>query len=446
MRSHKPAFRERRAVRVAVTTLAATTLLLSACGDDGDDDDTAGETPEEPEDEPEEPADEEEPMDDEPIIVGSTLSLTGAFGPTGVIHQIVGEQFVDQLNANGGLLGRPVEWTVLDDESDSAQVTTLYERLINQDQVDLVIGPYATPNIIPAVAVAERAGYTIPHHTAIHAPLLSYDCQFPGWSMDPVPDDFTSELLFELLTSLPDAPETIALVTNESGSTQPMTEGFVEQGVGQGMLGLADDYDLEVVEDVRYPPGNQEWSTIATQLRDANADIVINNGIAVDPVGLLEAMAQLDYEPPMFFTLFPAPGPVLGLGELGEGTLSVSLFEPNEPILDQYGDDVRAIVEEFSARSADAGLPYTVFESQAAASWNTWEILAGAVEGAGSLDQQAICDYLHDSGVDTTLNGHLTFDPAISNFWESNVGIKQVQNGDWVMVWPADRAAADAIQ
>jgi branched-chain amino acid transport system substrate-binding protein len=436
-----------RAFRAAVGTLAATTLLLAACGGDGEDGtaDPAEEEPaDEAEDDPEES--EDEPADGEPIVVGSTLSLTGAFGPTGVIHQIVGEQFVDRLNENGGLLGRPVEWTLLDDESDSAQVTTLYERLINQDQVDLIIGPYATPNIIPAVAVAERAGFTIPHHTAIHAPLLSYECQFPGWSMDPVPDEYTSEQLFELLATLPEPPETIALATNESGSTQPMTEGFVAQDVGQGMLGLAEEYGLDVVADVRYPPGNQEWGSVATQLRDADADIVINNGVAVDPVGILEAMAQLNYEPPMFFTLFPAPGPVLGLGDLAEGTLSVSLFEPNEPILEQYGDDVRAIVEEFSERSADADLPYTVFESQAAASWNTWEILAGAVEGAGTLDQEAICDYLHENGVETTLNGHLTFDPGVSNFWESNVGIKQVQDGDWVMVWPEDRAAADVRQ
>ncbi|HEU4540738.1 MAG TPA: amino acid ABC transporter substrate-binding protein [Jiangellaceae bacterium] len=428
----------RSRARAYGSAVAAMALILAACGGDDADDDTA----EEPQTEA--PTDGEEPSG-EPIVIGSTLSLTGAFGPTGAIHQIVGEQFVERLNENGGLLGRPVEWQLLDDESDSAQVTQLYERLINQDQVDLVIGPYATPNIIPAVAVAERAGYMMPQHTAIHAPLLTYQCQFPGWSMDPVPDEYTSELLFEMLAGLPDPPQTIALVTNESGSTQPMTEGFVEQGVGQGMLGIAPEYDLEVVADLRYPPGNQEWGSIATQLRDADADIVINNGLAVDPVGIVEAMAQLDYQPPMFFTLFPAPGPILGLGENAEGVLSVSLFEPNEPILEQYGDEVREITEEFSQRATDAGLPYTVFESQAAASWNAWEILVGAVEGADTLEQEALCDYLVENGVDTTLNGHLTFDPEQHNFWESNVGIKQVQNGDWVMVWPEDRAAADVV-
>ena len=48
-------------------------------------------------------------------------SLTGAFAATGAIHKIAGEQFVERLNANGGLLGRPVEWMVRDDESDQAR-------------------------------------------------------------------------------------------------------------------------------------------------------------------------------------------------------------------------------------------------------------------------------------------------------------------------------------
>ncbi|HET9457186.1 MAG TPA: ABC transporter substrate-binding protein, partial [Candidatus Limnocylindrales bacterium] len=123
------------------------------------------------------------PPSGEPITVGSTLSLTGAFGATGVIHRIVGEQFVQRLNANGGLLGRPVEWTVLDDESDQARVTQLYERLISQDEVDLIMGPYATPNILSAMAVAERYGYVLPQHTAVIAPLMTYECQFPAWSI-----------------------------------------------------------------------------------------------------------------------------------------------------------------------------------------------------------------------------------------------------------------------
>ncbi|MPZ26052.1 MAG: ABC transporter substrate-binding protein [Micromonosporaceae bacterium] len=419
----RPASEEVSAVRTRTiiirSSVAAVLILAAACSDP----DEAG-------------------GDEEPIVVGSTLPLTGAFAATGVIHQIAGEQFVEQLNANGGLLGRPVEWRLLDDESDQAQVTQLYERLINQDEVDLIIGPYATPNIIAAVAVAERAGYVIPQHTAVLAPLLTYECQFPGWSIGPTPDVYVPEQLFEALASLPDPPTRLALVTNESGSAGFMTNGLAEADTGGGMRAIAPEHGLEIAADLPYPPGNQEWGSIAAQLRDADPDLVINNGLGVDPVGLIEAMEQLDYRPPMFFSLFPAPGPLLGLGEPAEGALSVSIFEPNEPVLAQYGDEVRGIVDEFAQRATDAGVAYTAFETQATASWNTWETLAGGVEGADSLDQQVLCDHLRDNGVETTFSGHLTFDPAVSNFWPSNQGLKQIQDGEWVMVWPAERAAA----
>ncbi len=123
-------------------------------------------------------------------MVGSTLALTGAFAATGIIHKIAGEQFVARLNARGGLLGRPVEWKVLDDASDTTKIATQYEQLISQDNVDLILGPYATPNILAAMAVAERHGFVMPHHTAVLAPQLTYPCQFPGWSIGPTPNSY----------------------------------------------------------------------------------------------------------------------------------------------------------------------------------------------------------------------------------------------------------------
>ena len=71
------------------------------------------------------------------------------------------------------------------------------------------------------------------------------------------------------------------------------------------------------------------------------------------------------------------------------------------------------------------------------------EILVAGVEGSGSLEGQAICDSLHESGAETTFAGSLTFDPAVNNFWPTNQGLKQIQGGDWVMVWPPDIAAAE---
>ncbi len=92
----------------------------------------------------------------QPIRIGGTLSMTGPLAATALIHQSVGEIYVEQLNKKNGLLGRPVEWVLYDDQSKPDLTRTLYEKLITVDKVDLPIGPYATGNILSAMAVAHE--------------------------------------------------------------------------------------------------------------------------------------------------------------------------------------------------------------------------------------------------------------------------------------------------
>jgi len=186
-----------------------------------------------------------------------------------------------------------------------------------------------------------------------------------------------------------------------------------------------------------------DWAPIATQVRDANPDLVIDNGLGVDAVNILTAMKQLNYTPKKMFALFPAPGPLLAAGPQAEGMLSVSMFEPNQATLAKLPPEATEIVNDFTKRATEAKLPYKVFETQATASWNAWQILTDGVKAAGGTDQQKICDALHAKGADTTFSGHLTFDPKDHNSWPTTQTLKQIQNGDWVTVWPKDRAAGD---
>jgi len=100
-----------------------------------------------------------------PVRIGSTLALTGALAATGLVHKIVGEIYVEQLNRKNGLLGRPVEWVLKDDQSRPDLARTLYEQLITVDKVDLIMGPYATANILSAMGVAQRYNKVLIHHT-----------------------------------------------------------------------------------------------------------------------------------------------------------------------------------------------------------------------------------------------------------------------------------------
>ncbi len=92
----------------------------------------------------------------EPIKVGVTASLSGEYAAPGG-EQLEGIQmWAHDLNARGALLGRPVEIVYYDDKSDASTSAALYERLISEDKVDLLLGPYSSGLTLAASGVAEK--------------------------------------------------------------------------------------------------------------------------------------------------------------------------------------------------------------------------------------------------------------------------------------------------
>ncbi len=377
-----------------------------------------------------------EPSGD-PIRVGSTLSLTGFLAPTAAIHKAVGEVFVDRINEQGGLLGRPVEWVLLDDESAPDTSAALYERLITEDEVDLVIGPYGTGNITAAMAVAERYGYVFPHHTASLTYAYTYACQFSSWSTGLHPNITNPNLLYDAIESSGNSPETIGFVINEFPGTMFIAYG--QDGTDEGgAVTEAEKRGYDVVLDITFPTAITDWAPIAAQVADADPDFLYIGGLGVNAADLITAMNAIDYHPRGMFTQWDAPGPLLGT-EGSDGIMSVTIFEEHPP----FTDDPEAVevAADIDAALADAGIPYNKVETQAAASWTAWEYLQQAAEGAGSLDQQAMCDYLIENGADTLFHGEIQFYPEEQNYYIDLSKIKQIQDGDWFVVYPAEFAA-----
>lgn len=372
----------------------------------------------------------------DPIVIGSTLALTGFLAPTAAIHKVAGDLFVKQLNDNGGLLGRPVEWVVLDDESVPDNAASLYERLITEDGVDAIIGPYGTGTITAAMQVAERYGYVMPQHTGSLTYTYGYDCQFPSWPAGRNPNITNSELVYDALESTGTPPESIAFVINQFPGTMYVAYGQPDTDEG-GAVSLAEDRGYSVVLDINYPSNTTDWGPIAAQVRDADPDFLFLGALGVDGPNLIAAMDALDYQVPGMFLQWPAPGPMLGAGDSAVGAMSVTAFEPHPPFTDNPG--YAAISQAFSDAATAAGLPYTAFETQASASWAAWQILIAGIEGSGGLDQAAACDYLLNNTIDTVF-GPIEFDPDQNNYYGDLSYVKQIQDGDWVVVWPANGA------
>lgn len=366
----------------------------------------------------------------EPIRIGSTLALTGPLSATALTHKLVGEIYMEQLNARGGLLGRKVQWVLKDDQSKADLARTLYEQLVTSDKVDLLMGPYATGAILSAMGVAQRYGKVLVHHTFGIPSLAKYDMHFPAWSIGPTPGTTVPNTLFDALAASAKPPKTIAIVTSKFPSIHFMSVGGREVAKSRG---------LKEVLFLEWEFGNRDFGPIAARVKDANPDLVWMGDIALEGNMLLDAMKKIDYTPPIHFHIYPAPGPMTKSPD-GTGALSLTIFEEHPPFTDDKA--AAEFVKVFNERAAKAGLPDTSVEVQAAASYSAWQILEAGVRGANSLEDKAIAAWLRKNKVDS-IHGMLRFDGP-NNYGDDLMKIKQVQNGAWVVVWPKEFAAPGA--
>ena len=163
-----------------------------------------------------------------PIRIGGTLALTGPLAPTALLHKIAGEVYIDELNKGNGLLGRPVEWVLLDDQSKPDLTRSLYEKLITVDKVDLIIGPYATSGILAAMSVAQRYNKVYIHHSFGMPHLAKYEMHFPTAAFGPQPNVTLPTTIFNALASTTNPPKTVAIVTSKFPSAQFQSSGAKE--------------------------------------------------------------------------------------------------------------------------------------------------------------------------------------------------------------------------
>lgn len=366
-----------------------------------------------------------------PIRIGGTLSLTGPLAQTALLHKIAGETFVDILNEGNGLLGRPVEWLLLDDQSKPEVARSLYEKLITGDKVDLIVGPYGTNSILAAMGVAQRYNKVIVQSSMGIPKLATYDMQIPASPFGPDPAKENNALVLDCVASLPAAPKSVTVVTSKFPSAQFMAEG---------MRDVAKQRGLAVPLYLEYEFGTRDFASIAARVKDANADFLWVGALGLEGNQLLESLKKLDYSPKLHYYLYPAPGPLLASPE-AKNALAQSFFEDSPPFSTRVG--VAKFSPMYRARAVKAGIPYTQLDSQAMGTYNVFYLLTRAVEATKSLDDKVLAQWLKKTTVETpfgsqSFNGPNNHGPGI---WL----VKQVQNGKWVVVWPRAVASAPII-
>jgi branched-chain amino acid transport system substrate-binding protein len=366
-----------------------------------------------------------------PIVVGGSLSLTGVFAPTANIHRVVGEVFVDWVNECGGVLGRPVEWVLLDDQSQPDQVTSNYERLITVEDVDLLMGPYAGANILAGAGPAQQNDMVYPTHTNGVPDINLGEFHFPSWQIgngeDPEvlpPWEPVADLVFNALESTGEPVETVFYLTNKFPTTQNIYDGARAVGGERG---------FEEVGAVEYDLGTTDFSSIALRIQASDPDFIFMSGIALDGLNLFDAFEAIGYLPRSTFVALPSPGPMMGLGETADGVMSLSIFEENSTLADD--PLTQEFIERFQAAAAEEEL-LTIVETQAAASMSAWQLLFKAVEETQSLEQTVIRDWLSENEFEV-VQGMISFD-GYNGYGTDHNRIIQIQDGERYLVWPEE--------
>ncbi|HEV8438917.1 MAG TPA: amino acid ABC transporter substrate-binding protein [Methylomirabilota bacterium] len=365
-----------------------------------------------------------------PVRIGGTLALTGPLAPTALLHKLAGEIYVEELNRGNGLLGRPVEWVLLDDQSKPDLTRSLYEKLITVDKVDLLMGPYATSGILAAMGVAQRYQKMLVHHSYGMPHLAKYEMHFPTAAFGPEPNRTVPARIFDALATTSAPPRSVAIVTSKFPSAQFQSFGAKE---------VAEKRGLKVALYLEYEFGTRDFGAIAARIKDATPDFLWVGALGLDGNQLLEAMKKLDYTPPRHFHLFPAPGP-LAVAPDGKLALAHTFFEEHPPLTNNAG--AQRLIPLFHERAGKANVPYVNVDTQAAGSFAAWQLLEAAVTATKSLDDKALAQWLKKNPVDTLI-GRLRFDGP-NNYGDDLSKLKQVQDGKWVVVWPKEFAAPGA--
>jgi branched-chain amino acid transport system substrate-binding protein len=410
--------------------VAVLALFASACGlaEEGADQEEAAS----PEDtggtvapEAETPATAAEGASGEPISIGATLPLTGAFADTGAFVAEGYEDWVDNVNEEGGLLGRPVELTIEDDTSDVGRATSLLERLITQDEVDLVLGGYPGSSAAAQMAIAEQYGKV---YVSMGGHLSSFEQGYEYvFGAPPLMGEWWYRGFFDYLEQLPEEerPSSAAMVTINNP---------VGAAVRDGTLADLERVGIELVMDELYDAPLASADTLVNQAMQSEAELFIANSFFPDGVLIVRSVNALGYQPDALLegigTLIPSWSEELG--EEGNYVISGTAMHPDLPFA-----DVQTISELSEQRYATDQAPiYYMFGA-------TWaQVLVEGVRGADSLDDAAIRDWLKSNEV-TTIGGTFTFDER--GLPEPYSYATQVIDGVAELVLPPDVATTEPV-
>jgi branched-chain amino acid transport system substrate-binding protein len=327
-------------------------------------------------------------MSEEPIRIGYCLSLSGILAPNGKTAYLAHKLWEENINNNGGLLGRRVQLVCIDDQTNPYLVLEIYRKLLVEEKVDLIIGGYGDNSIKPAMPlVIENKRFFVGLMGLAVNQEFNYGNYFVMIPTGPDPGIGLTEGFFSVAAWQHPMPETVAIICADAPFSKSPVQGAKQNCTKHGM---------RVVFEESYSLSTNDFSPIIRKVQQTGADILFMCSYVADSVGLIRAINKEGLETKLVggAMIGPQNGSVkLELGPLLNGLVNYEYWLPVEKMM--Y-PGVKEMIEKYQSRAQQEGtdpLGYYV----APMAYAQLQIVEQAIATTKSLDDNALAAYTRDA-------------------------------------------------
>jgi branched-chain amino acid transport system substrate-binding protein len=329
-----------------------------------------------------------------PIKIGYSMAMTGGLGPNGQSALLAQKIWEEEINAKGGLLGRPVKLIYYDDQSNPSTVPGIYSKLLDVDKVDLIIGGYATNMLAPAMPIViERKKLFI----GLLGLAVNSEFNYPNYFViapgGPAPKPSFTKGFFDVASAQNPKPASVAIVSADAEFARNAADGARENAGTTGM---------KIVYDKTYPPATTDFAPIVRAIAATNPDVVVICSYPPDSVGMVRAVNEIGFKPKMI------GGGMVGLqntsikAQLGPLLNGFTNYDFWLPVPKMLFAGVEDLMTRYQAKSAAAGVDALGYY-MAPQAYAQMQVLQQAIEATKSLQDDKLADYIRATTFKTVL-------------------------------------------
>jgi branched-chain amino acid transport system substrate-binding protein len=382
----------------------------------------------------------------EPIKIGFSMAQTGPLAGSGKSALLAMKIWMEDVNAKGGLLGRPVQLVYYDDQSNPSNVPPIYTKLIDVDKVDLLNSGYATPIIEAAIPIAMQHDMVLLGLFGLADNVqFKYDKYFGMAPVGENPAIAATKPIFDLANTMEPKPKTVAVITPDIQFGRSVLDG-VRSGAKQA--GMA------IVYDRTFPPATTDFSTVIREVQSANPDMVVVGTQPGQSINVVRAISEVGLKAMLVggaMTGLQTTDAETILGPQLNGFVNFAYWLPAPKL--QFPGSMEFLAK-YQARAKAEGVdPIGYYVAPWA--YADLEILGAAVEATKSLEGAQLGPYIHATTFKTIV-GDIAFGPGgewatprqfmiqFQNVKSNDVG-QFLGTDHLVVVGPADQKTGDLI-